>query len=199
VEQYQIRWKNYYQILQVSPNAELQAIRLAYRRLALKYHPDATQDNETSAKMVEINEAYSILSNPAKRFDYDIVFKNKYASNKQTYAKPRSGTQYASRRRRTYKQRPSYYSDARTGYGRPRTQSSSTPRESGGGISRKEAKREVLIKASNGLLKVLASGAFIGVMWLLFDNPWFVTFLAILFGISGIVNVFQALYRSFKI
>jgi molecular chaperone DnaJ len=61
--------KDYYQILGVSRNATKDDIKKAYRRLALKYHPDKAGGNEDKFK--EINEAYHVLSDDAKRAEYD--------------------------------------------------------------------------------------------------------------------------------
>lgn len=65
--------KDYYGILGITPFAEDVVIRAAYRALAQRYHPDKFEGskNEATFKMAEINEAYSILSNPNKRRDYD--------------------------------------------------------------------------------------------------------------------------------
>ncbi len=59
---------DYYQILGVSKNATQAEIKQAYRRLALKYHPDRGGDSERFKK---INEAYQVLSDPQKRATYD--------------------------------------------------------------------------------------------------------------------------------
>jgi DnaJ-class molecular chaperone len=64
---------DYYDILEVSENANEQQIKDSYRRLAFQYHPDRNQDPESSIKMKAINEAYAVLSNPAKRRDYDAM------------------------------------------------------------------------------------------------------------------------------
>ena len=61
--------KDYYLILQVQPSAEPEVIQAAYRRLALKYHPDVEDNNP--AQMQELNEAYEVLSRPDKRAAYD--------------------------------------------------------------------------------------------------------------------------------
>ncbi len=64
--------KDYYKILGVQPNADLQAIKKAYRALAFKYHPDKNPDNALAeAHFKEVQEAYAILSNAAKRKHYD--------------------------------------------------------------------------------------------------------------------------------
>ncbi|MDD3030977.1 MAG: DnaJ domain-containing protein, partial [Atribacterota bacterium] len=65
--------KDYYQILNISKDASQEEIKKAYRKLALKYHPDANPDNkkEAESKFKEIGEAYSVLSDPEKRARYD--------------------------------------------------------------------------------------------------------------------------------
>jgi curved DNA-binding protein CbpA len=64
--------KSYYRILQVDPSADPEVIAAAYRRLAMKYHPDTTGSGPGSqARMQELNEAYAVLSDPARRSAYD--------------------------------------------------------------------------------------------------------------------------------
>lgn len=63
--------RDYYDILQVSPNAEPEVIGAAYRRLARKYHPDVYAELDATERMRELNEAYEVLSNPARRAEYD--------------------------------------------------------------------------------------------------------------------------------
>lgn len=63
--------KDYYKILEVEKNASADEIKKAYRKLALKYHPDRGGDAEAVNKFKDINEAYQILSDPQKRSGYD--------------------------------------------------------------------------------------------------------------------------------
>jgi hypothetical protein len=61
-----------YEVLQVSPRAEPEVIQAAYRRLALKYHPDTNSQAPTALqRMTELNRAYEVLSDPSKRAAYD--------------------------------------------------------------------------------------------------------------------------------
>ena len=65
--------KDYYEVLGVDRNADEQAIKRAYRKLARKYHPDSNQGNEEAArKFREIGEAYEVLHDPEKKKLYDI-------------------------------------------------------------------------------------------------------------------------------
>ncbi|XP_042475128.1 dnaJ protein ERDJ3B-like [Macadamia integrifolia] len=64
--------KSYYDILQVQRGASDDQIKRAYRKLALKYHPDKNQGNEEANKrFAEINNAYEVLSDSEKRNIYD--------------------------------------------------------------------------------------------------------------------------------
>lgn len=65
--------KDYYRILQVQPSASATEIRKAYRKLALKFHPDKNPSIRSVEQFMLIKEAYDILSNPAERKKYDIV------------------------------------------------------------------------------------------------------------------------------
>jgi molecular chaperone DnaJ len=64
--------RDYYEILGVSKNSPQEDIKKAYRKIAIKYHPDKNPDDPTAEdKFKEAAEAYEILSNPEKRQRYD--------------------------------------------------------------------------------------------------------------------------------
>jgi curved DNA-binding protein CbpA len=79
--------KVYYQVLGLPPEATEEAIRKAYRRLALQWHPDRNSGHpHAEERFKEISEAYAVLIDPAKRRDYDRA--------------RRAGTRYAPRHSR---------------------------------------------------------------------------------------------------
>ncbi len=64
--------RDYYEVLGIERSADEATIKKAYRQLAKKYHPDANPgDKEAEEKFKEVNEAYSVLSDPQKRSRYD--------------------------------------------------------------------------------------------------------------------------------
>jgi len=65
--------RDYYEVLGLSKNASADDVKRAYRRMAIKYHPDKNPDNKAEAevKFKECAEAYEVLSNPEKRQRYD--------------------------------------------------------------------------------------------------------------------------------
>ena len=66
--------RDYYEVLGVGRSASDQEIKSAYRKLAVKYHPDKNQgDSAAEEKFKEAAEAYSILSDQQKRAHYDQV------------------------------------------------------------------------------------------------------------------------------
>lgn len=66
--------KNYYDVLGVAPHADQRVIRAAFKALAQVNHPDRVSEDdrdEADARMQEINEAFNVLSDPARRKHYD--------------------------------------------------------------------------------------------------------------------------------
>jgi len=78
--------KDYYKILEVHRNSSLDDIKVAFRRLAKKYHPNLNGGNKTKESinmMADIQEAYSILSNNKKRAEYDKQYNLLFESHRQ--------------------------------------------------------------------------------------------------------------------
>ncbi len=66
-----MKYKDYYQVLDVPRGATQDDIKKAYRKLARKYHPDVSKEKDAEERFKEINEAYQTLSEPEKRAAYD--------------------------------------------------------------------------------------------------------------------------------
>jgi len=73
-----VQYKDYYEILGISRDASKDEIQRAYRKLARKFHPDLNKGAGSEEKFKEINEAYEVLKDPAKREKY-----NQFGSNWQ--------------------------------------------------------------------------------------------------------------------
>src|SRR5205809_5903748 len=67
-----VRYKDYYEVLGVPRTASEAEIKKAFRKLAREYHPDVAKNKKQSEeKFKELNEAYEVLGDPAKRKKYD--------------------------------------------------------------------------------------------------------------------------------
>ena len=60
-----------YQVLQISPTAEPEVVHAAFRALAFKYHPDRDSSSRASRRMIELNQAYAMVRDPAARAELD--------------------------------------------------------------------------------------------------------------------------------
>lgn len=83
--------EDYYQVLELERDASPQRIKEAYRKLAFQYHPDKNRGNPAALeKMKQINEAYAVLSDPAKKERYDAMGReygpSGYDRFRQTYS-----------------------------------------------------------------------------------------------------------------
>lgn len=71
-----MEYKDYYEILGVKRDATESEIKSAYRKLARKFHPDVNKTKEAESKFKDINEAYEVLGDKAKRQRYDSLGSN---------------------------------------------------------------------------------------------------------------------------
>ncbi|HEY9076807.1 MAG TPA: chemotaxis protein CheW [Anaerolineaceae bacterium] len=95
-------FKDYYNILGIPNTASLSTIDIAYRRLALRYHPDLNHAAGATEKMQLVNEAYMVLRNPVKRAKYDQEYR--------LYIRPVNTSSHTYRREYVYQKSPSYSS-----------------------------------------------------------------------------------------
>ncbi|MEW6519747.1 MAG: DnaJ C-terminal domain-containing protein [Thermodesulfobacteriota bacterium] len=68
-----MEYKDYYKTLGVARDADQDAIKRAYRKLARKYHPDVNRSADAEKRFKEIGEAYEVLKDPGKRAAYDRI------------------------------------------------------------------------------------------------------------------------------
>ena len=77
-------FKDYYQILGISPEASKQEIKQAYRMMSLKWHPDKNPGVDVTSIMQDINEAYKILNDDICRARYDNEYKE-FSKQREDY------------------------------------------------------------------------------------------------------------------
>ncbi len=83
-------YKDYYRVLEVGRDASAQELQRAYRKLARKYHPDVSKEADAEARFKEIQEAYEVLKDPAKRRLYD-KYGTQWKAISEGRAPPRGG------------------------------------------------------------------------------------------------------------
>jgi curved DNA-binding protein len=93
-------YKDYYKILGITKSASTEEVKKAYRKLAIKYHPDKNQGNKKAEEQFkEVNEANEVLSNTEKRKKYDELgenwkqYENQGSQGKQGYGRSAGGGQ----------------------------------------------------------------------------------------------------------
>ena len=70
-----MQFKNYYRLLNIDSTADEATIKAAFRRLALRHHPDRAKTARTARRFQEIREAYDVLSHPERRREYDKLYR----------------------------------------------------------------------------------------------------------------------------
>jgi curved DNA-binding protein len=114
-----MNYKDYYKTLGVNRNATQEEIKKAYRKLAVKFHPDKNKgDKSAEERFKEINEANEVLSDPEKRKKYDLLGEdwNKYQTGGGS-ADAFNWEQYSGRRQRTPFEQPDFGGGAFGGEG----------------------------------------------------------------------------------
>jgi curved DNA-binding protein CbpA len=109
--------KNHYQILGISRSADNKEIRQAYKKLAVKFHPDKNNgDKYFEERFKEIQESYEVLINPQKKSEYnkiyDSFFSNKQKENYSQSTYKNTNTSYSNQKETERKQEQKKKEDA---------------------------------------------------------------------------------------
>ena len=86
-----MEYKDYYKIMGLKRDASLEEVKLAYRKLARKYHPDVSSENDAEERFKEVSEAYEVLRDPKKRATYDRLDPNQTSWQEFTSQQGRNG------------------------------------------------------------------------------------------------------------
>jgi len=103
--------KDYYKILGLSNTASQEEIKQKYRELAKKWHPDANgEKKEYEEKFKALNEAYSVLSSPSSRMEYDANRKSGGEARRSSYSDYAKNEEWEFRYYRTRREQKSDFS-----------------------------------------------------------------------------------------
>lgn len=112
-----MEFKDYYKILEIQQTATLEEIKIAFKKQAVKWHPDRNLDTDTTEKMQEINEAYLILKDKDARERYDreyLRYKEFTSQSSKSYSQEKqsqSNSQSANEQKEEKTERPNYEFD----------------------------------------------------------------------------------------
>lgn len=79
-----MKFRDYYEVLGVPRDATAEQVKKAFRQRARKFHPDVSKEPDAAARMAEINEAHTVLSDPEKRAAYDAIGQGRRAGESFT-------------------------------------------------------------------------------------------------------------------
>lgn len=112
-----MEFKDYYKILEIQQTASLEEIKIAFKKQAVKWHPDRNLDTDTTKKMQEINEAYLILKDKEARERYDreyLRYKEFTSQKSKSYSQEKqsqSNSQSANKQKEEKAEKPNYEFD----------------------------------------------------------------------------------------
>src|SRR5271165_5932669 len=78
---------DYYSVLEITPSADTGEVNAAFRRLAWRYHPDHNPAPGATLQFQDINEAHQVLSDPARRAEYDGKWHPERGEHRRTRAR----------------------------------------------------------------------------------------------------------------
>ncbi|HEY9635418.1 MAG TPA: DnaJ domain-containing protein [Coleofasciculaceae cyanobacterium] len=104
---------NHYKLLDVNPEATLAEIKQAYRRLAKLFHPDSQRETADPDKIIQLNAAYEVLSDPIRRrsYDHQLRYQQHQPERQNRQQRTAEAQQYYQRQRQTAQDADAQLSD----------------------------------------------------------------------------------------